>query len=451
MPRGRGPSRGARARGTWRLLLAAAFLSGGCKGDPRFFFEKKPLPEVPYQGFRQDIPDERRGNAVFDRAVYTADGTYLVTSGRGFRVWDPRTGALLRRIPGVLDGNDPLVVDGAYHRLLARRDVAPTADDAAGLGIWDLRDGTLVGLIPESFEVRVVPIGTTRTGLAVVIRQGAYETWSLDGSGKRRIIAAPSSLGDRWPGCVGGMFATYNDKHCWELSPSGRWLAVAATPAEPLGAPTRFFLIDVETGIISPIEMPADHAGDQIAAFAFSQDERTLAVGLSTGLLVVPVERTPIDEVASGPLFIPGQHRRNQYLGAMAFTAGDTRLVALGDQLQISTYDVVTGALVGRTAPPFSDFEGVLRVSADGSRAVTYRFLSDILVSIDGATGVQRGYVCPYFCNRFHNPVEVHFAVSPDGRRVAVSRQHGAGIFDVDADTLIAPLDDPTLPPRVPK
>lgn len=431
------------------LLIGCTLIFAlACKGDPKFFFEKKPLPEVPYQGFRRDIPDERRGNALFDRAVYTADGTYLVTAGSGFRVWDPRTGVLLRRIPATLDRNDPLVVDGVHHRLLAKRNVAPTSEEAPGLGIWDLRNGSMVGLIPESLEARAVPVGTTRTGLAVVLTKDAFETWSLDGSGRQRVITAPPALGATWPACIGGMPATYNDKHCWELSPSGRWIAVAATPSEPLGAHSQYFLVDVESGDIRPIEIPAAHLGDHLAAFAFSADERTLAVGLSSGLLIVPVEGTP---GAVAPLFIPGQHQRNNYLGGMAFTAGDTRVIALGDQLQLSTFDVATGALVGRTAPPFSDFEGVLRVAASGSRVVAYRFVSDILVIIDGASGVQRGYVCPYFCNRFHNPVEVHFAVSPNGRRVAVSRRDGAGIFDVDADTLIAPLNDLELRPRVSK
>jgi hypothetical protein len=135
----------------------------------------------------------------------------------------------------------------------------------------------------------------------------------------------------------------------------------------------------------------------------------------------------------------------------MTFTANNTRIVALGDQLQVSTFDAVTGALVGRVAPPFEDWEGSLRVSLDGSRAVAYRFVADILVNIDGETGQQLGYLCPYFCNRLHNPVEVPYAVSPDGRRVASGGRLGAGIWDTDTDTLIAPLEDPALPPRRPR
>lgn len=437
-----------------RVLVAVfVFLPAiACTRDSLSILEKKPIAKVSHHGFRNDIPDERRGNAVFYNAVFTRDGKYLVTAGRGFRVWNPQTGALLRHIPGTLDGNDPIVVDGTHHRLLARRgDVAPNMPEANGLGLWDLRTGALAGFIPETFDQRAIPIGTTASGFAVVLREGAFETWALDGSGRRKVIRPPESLGSRWPSCVGGISATYNDKHCWELSPSGRWLAVAATPREPVDAMTLFFLIDIETGRLSSIELPEDLRRNQLAAFGFSSDERMLAVGLSTGLWIFGPSRTSsASDERRGP-FARGEHQRSPYLGAMAFAAGDTRVVTLGDQLQVSTFDVSTGALVGRVSPPFEDWEGVLRVSADGSRAIAYRFVSDILVVIDGATGTQRGYVCPYFCNRLHNPVEVPFAVSPDGRRVAVSRRHGAGIFDIDTDTLIAPLDDPAMPPRVPR
>jgi hypothetical protein len=90
---------------TWTLL--------GCgKEDPRFFYEKKPIPGLPYQGFRQDIPNERRGNRAFVKAVFTPEGRYLVTLGPGIQVWDAATGAMLRTLPATLDGNDPLVAMG---------------------------------------------------------------------------------------------------------------------------------------------------------------------------------------------------------------------------------------------------------------------------------------------------------------------------------------------------
>jgi hypothetical protein len=65
------------------VTLAAPFLTGCGKEDPRFLFERKPIPGIPYQGFRRDIPAGRRGNAVFSKGVFTRDGRYLVTLGPG--------------------------------------------------------------------------------------------------------------------------------------------------------------------------------------------------------------------------------------------------------------------------------------------------------------------------------------------------------------------------------
>jgi hypothetical protein len=45
----------------------------------------------------------------------------------------------------------------------------------------------------------------------------------------------------------------------------------------------------------------------------------------------------------------------------------------------------------------------------------------------------------------------VPYAVSPDGRRVATGGRLGAGLWDTDADTLIAPLMDPAMPPLKPR
>ena len=131
----------------------------------------------------------------------------------------------------------------------------------------------------------------------------------------------------------------------------------------------------------------------------------------------------------------------------MGFTTDAARLVTLGDQLQISAVDVGSGRVVGRLEPPFDDFEGIFRLSRNGERSVVYHFLSDILEVVDGRTARRTGWVCPYFCNVKHNPVPVAYAVSPDGRIVAASHRMGAGLFDPLTDRLIAPLNDPQLPP----
>ena len=72
-----------------RSLAATALVlsSVACGGDPRSSLEKRPIPEVQHHGFRQDVADEQRGNAVFYKAVFTREGNYLVTAGQGYRVW----------------------------------------------------------------------------------------------------------------------------------------------------------------------------------------------------------------------------------------------------------------------------------------------------------------------------------------------------------------------------
>ncbi|MDH4044318.1 MAG: hypothetical protein OEW06_07655, partial [Gemmatimonadota bacterium] len=382
-----------------RSAVLFMLLLVGCGSDPRFIFEKKPVAEVRHHGWRMDVPDERRGNAPFLRALFTREGNYLLTFGPGLSEWDPNTGELIRTLPGQLDGNDLIVADGTHHRILMRRGgVAPHLPEARGLGIWDLRDGTLIGMIPEEDRDRAIPVGFTTSGEPVVFRFGDVEVWQADGSGVRTTIMPPA--GKRF--CErGGTYAmNYHDQQCHALSPTGRWLAVAAWNPDERPMLLEPFLADLVEGTLVRIEVPDSVGGRGIRSFAFSSDERTLALGASGGMWIQ--DRSPTDRGSAarqGP-FIRGEHQRNQFLSPMAFTANDTRIVALGDQLQINTYDVQTGELIGRVEPPFGDFEGTVRVSADGSRAVVYRFVADILVVIDGVTGKQRGYVCPYFCNR---------------------------------------------------
>jgi len=428
-------------------IAAAVPLLGCGKEDPRFVFEKKPIPGLPYQGFRRDIPAGRRGNAVFVKGVFTRDGRYLVTLGRGIRVWDAATGGLLRALPASLDGNDPLVADGAYHRVLARRgDVAPSLPEARGLWIWDLRDGTRRGPIPEpTWAGRAQPIGITPKGEAVVLREGRIETWALDGGARRLSLEPPP--GRRF--CELSDPIAY-DKPCAELSRSGRWLALIDRDSANSMALYWTWLADLERGSLRVV-LPDDVDVRGGHGFAFTPDEGTLALQVADGMWIGhPLEGNDLPGADRGRL-VRGEHQRGLFLLPMAYTADGTRIVAMGDQFTVATYEAESGRLVGRVKPPFEDLEGALRVSADGSRAIAYRYIADILVVIDGATGRQRGYVCPYFCNRAHNPVDVPYAVSPDGRRVATGGRLGAGLWDTDADTLIAPLMDPALPALKPR
>jgi len=430
-------------------ILAALSLVACGKEDPRFFYERKPIPGLPYQGFRQDIPNERRGNAAFSKGVFTAEGRYLVTLASGIQVWDAATGALLRTLPASLDGNDPIVADGTHHLVLAKRgDVAPHLPDAMGYWIWDMRDGSRRGPIPEGTwpAKRTSPVGITPRGEAVVLREGRIETWRLDGSGPRLTLAAP-------PGRRFCMLydPIAHDKQCAELSRSGRWLALTDRDTADNRAAPWTWLADLDRGTLRRVTLPDSvdvRSGRQ--GFAFSPDEQTLAMQAGDGMWIgYPVDGDAVAGQAGR--FVRGEHQRNLFLLPITYTADGKRIVAMGDQMTVATYDASTGALVGRVKPPFEDHEGALRVSTDGSRAIAYRYVADILVVIDGITGTQRGYVCPYFCNRAHNPVDVPYAISPDGRRVATGGRLGAGLWDTDADTLIAPLVDPTRAPLKPR
>ena len=419
-----------------------------CVSDPKLYGNRKPIPDYAHQGFRLDIPEARRGNAVFVQAAFAREGNYLITTAAGIHVWNAENGALLRIIPGFLDRRDRIVVDGTRHLLIARRGaIKPNEAIAPGLWIWDLRDGRNVTVIPEADNAQLAPVGITASGDVVVVRAGAIEVWALDGSGRRMMIEHPA--GQTFCTSGGGGSVTYNDKQCHELSPSGRWLAVVARNQDSASAPAQAYVADLQRGVLTPAPLPTQAAGDSFDSLAFSSDDRVLAMGGSSGLTIVTIGTEEIATDSSGASFVAGDYKRNRFLVPMLFSPLDARLIALGDQLQLSVFDPASHALLGRVLPPPADWEGALRISANGARAVTYRFVADILVVIDGNTAKQRGYVCPYFCNSLHNPIELPYAVSADGRRVAVGGRLGAGIFDVDGDTLIAPLNDPAMPALV--
>jgi hypothetical protein len=192
---------------------------------------------------------------------------------------------------------------------------------------------------------------------------------------------------------------------------------------------------------VEELNLPETAHDHTLASFAFSPDEGHLAIGTYEGIW-----RYDIAGRRWGSL-IPGQHRRNRYLGPMRFSATGDRIVALGDQMQISSFDAATGALVGRLEPADWDLEGILRVSGNGSRVVLYHFVSDILEVLDGGQAKRIGYVCPYYCNLKHNPVPVSFAVSQDGQTIVASHRYGAAIWRTDSDELVTPLNDPEMPP----
>jgi len=284
----------------------------------------------------------------------------------------------------------------------------------------------------------------------LIFKPGAMELWDVappapeGGPGPARLAKraiSPFTPQRFFPTCVGGApGSTYNDKQCWEWSPDRRVLAVAYTPEEPINALTQHLLIGIDDLEIERLEVPGP-ASRSFTSFAFSPDNQWLALGNSGGMWLY-------DRAAKEwARWIPGDHKRNRALAPMRFTSDSSRVIALGDQLQISVYDVGTGSMAGRHDPTFENWEGELKLSADGSRIVVYKFLSDTFEVLDGSDAKRLGWVCPYFCNVRHNPVQPGYAVSPDGRSVAISHRRGAAVWNTATDTMRFALRDPKRKP----
>jgi hypothetical protein len=425
------------------ILLALAWLSA-CQQIERAIPVRKAIPELAYAGDRPDAPPlEERGNAVFTDAAYDDRGTLLVTlpcfGSARMQVWDAATGALLSGIDASVPNPGSRItwmIDGARRRLLG---TGPGHFDT-GYALYDLMSGQVLGRIDEGGDPKrpAFAVGLTEGNAEVLLfKPGWMEVWRLDPIALSRRAPSPFNETRYFPTCVGGIPATYNDKTCWEWSADRRHLAVAFTPETPVRAPTSFMEIDVATLEVMPLELPATLSSRPLlASFAYSPDNRWLAVGTQTELLLWNRQA----RTWSPP--IPGDHKRNRLLGPMRFSPDSRRVIALGDQLQISVFDVATGALVGRHEPEFENWEGELKVSADGSRMLVYTFVSDTFEVLDGADARRLGWVCPYFCNVRHNPVQPPYAVSPDGASVAISHRRGAAVWDTATDSIRFALRD---------
>jgi len=412
------------------VLCVASCTSGGPPQQPA-------ITEVKHHGFRSDVPPEQRGNAVFDDVWWSGDGSLFMTSyhlSPELRVWDGKSGALVTRLVASAVEGVPLL-DGRGRRFVGRLEGKPE------LVVFDLGTGAPIGAIPEAAAGPRFPLGLTADGDAVVLAgPHGIEVWSLAGPTLLRKTAAALTPAQYRPACVGGIPATLNEKHCWELSPGGHWLAAAITANDPPPGSSRFFLVNLATMAVEELSLPEGARDRTLASFAFSPDDSRLAFGTYEGMWIYD-----ITERSWGSL-IPGQHRRNRYLGPVRFGADGRRVVTLGDQMQTSVFDVATGGLLGRLEPADWDWEGSFRVSDDGSRVVLYHLASDILEVLDGRDARRIGYVCPYYCNVRHKPMPVAFAVSPNGRTVAASHRYGAALWRTDSDELVTPLEDPEMP-----
>ena len=110
---------------------ALAITLAACGADQRSGVEEKLIPDYAHQAYRQDIPDPKRANAVYEQAAFTRQGNYLITFGTGLHMRNRENGALLRIIPGFLDRRERIVVHGTRHLLIARRGALAALNDPA--------------------------------------------------------------------------------------------------------------------------------------------------------------------------------------------------------------------------------------------------------------------------------------------------------------------------------
>jgi len=429
------------------LVLAAAIASG-CQALDSAIPRQPAIADIPFAGDRPDAPPlEQRGNGTFLFASYDPSGKYLITvpfmgPPAGLISWDATTGELLSHIRFQIPMySKPIwMLDGTRGRILAKESTGDhyrLVDLKSGQAVAELPDDPAADPKHPAFAVGLVADGNE----VLLFKPGWLEVWQLDPMKLVRRRPSPWAVDHYIPGCVGGIPATYNDQRCWEWSPDRRTIAVADTPVFSPTSPTQFQLIDATTLDVQELTLPPDDSAGELASFAFSPDNRWLAIGLHRKMLLY-------DRIArSWGASVQGDHKRSPLVGPMRFTADSRRVITLEDQLQVSVYDVATGARLGRHVPAFENWEGAFKVSDDGSRIVIYKFVSDTFEVLDGNNAARLGFVCPYFCNLKHNPADSPYAVSPDGRSVAISQRRGTAIWDTATDTIRVALRDPLRKP----
>jgi WD40 repeat protein len=443
------------------LTIVALLMLAGCEQAQQALSSaipvRKGFEELKYHGDRPDAPPlGERGNSVFTSAAFDDTGALLITTPffgtSRMQVWDTESGALISGFDAIVPhpgSRNIWMIDSKRRRLFAR-----TGKDNA-FALIDLMSGSTISTIDDTDDgaggKSAAPkpfndwysVGFTNDATQVIIfKPGVVELWDVDPVKLVKRVDSPFSEKRFAPMAVGGTpGSTYTDKHSWEWSPDRKALAVAYTPDDPVNAYTKYWLIDAATLEFERLELPEPERYGNFTSFAFSPDHRWMAIGTNTGMFLY-------DRVAKELTHhIRGQQQRNDALAPMRFTADSTRLIALGDQLQISTYDVATGTLAGRMDTLFENWEGEIKISADGSRIVVYRFLSDTFEILDGHTAKRIGWVCPYFCNALHNPNQPGYAVSPDGSMVAISHRRGAAVWHTATDQIKFPLKDPKRKP----
>ena len=442
--------------------MMALLIFTGCEQAERVVSSalpsRKAIAELPYNGDRPDAPPlTDRGNAQFTDARFDDTGKLLVSlswfGSARVQVWDAANGTLISGFDAIVPNpgsRNIWMIDSARKRLFARN------GKNDGFALFDLMTGETIAAFADTDDGeggKTPPPPAFRepyaTGLvaggtqALIFKPGAMELWDVESARLAKRAPSPFTMQRFFPTCTGGTpGSAYTDKPaCWEWSTDHRTLAVAFTPEEPVQAYTQYMLIDATTLEVTRIKVPEEILTRSFTSFAFSPNGKWLVLGTSEGLWLYDRANESFGR------FIAGDQHRSNALAPMRFLPDSRRLIALGDQLQISVYDTETGVMLGRHSPTFENWEGILKVSDDGSRVLVYKFLSDTFEVLDGENGTRLGWVCPYFCNVLHAPLHPGFAVSPDGKSVAVSIRRGAAMWDTATDQIRFPLKDPKRKP----
>jgi WD40 repeat protein len=429
--------------------LMALLIVAGCEQAGRTIGgaigPRKAIAELPYAGDRPDAPPlEERGNAQFTDARFDDTGKLLITlawfGSARVQVWNAENGALVSGFDAIVPNpgsRNIWMIDSARRRLFARN------GKNDGFALFDLMTGKTISSFADTPPAPAFrepyAVGLTAEGThALIFKPGTMELWDVESARMVKQATSPFTTQRFFPACTGGTpGSTYTDKPaCWEWSADHRTLAAAFTPEEPVQASTQYMLIDATTLDVVRIKVPDEILTRSFTSFAFSPDGKWLALGTSAGLWLYDRANDSFGR------FIAGSQHRSNALAPMRFLPDSRRLIALGDQLQISVYDTETGIMLGRHDPAFENWEGILKISDDGSRVVVYKILSDTFEVLDGENATRVGWVCPYFCNVLHAPLHPGYAVSPDGRRIAVSIRRGAAVWDTATDQIRFPLKD---------
>ena len=196
------------------------------------------------------------------------------------------------------------------------------------------------------------------------------------------------------------------------ISSDGRYVATTMSEGE-FGEPSRSIYVWRTDDLSAPVrriqtEDPATFGT------AFSNDDRSLAVGLFDGSVLI------VDLRTGGQLLMHGRH--NAPIQGLGFSPDDATLVSAGDDEQILVWDAATGALRetltghnGRIlAPAFSDDGRTLStVSLDGTL---------MMWDLSGARRLGRSFPAS---DGLEGGTQTYLTIAPDGEHLAIPSSGG--------------------------